>query len=266
MNPMHVAINPCTWAGYVKHTGTTFDWQQFVRDAAAAGYAGIEFGGTPLPPRDARAFVASCGLEICAYGLNVLYDLRWKGAKDYRRGIEYAAELGVKTLMTCGGFMGNNRRTTYAGDYDKFAENLGGAMAYARKLGCEIAFHNHRGCIVETIAETKEMTKRLPALKLCVDIAHLEASGEDALTFITTFHERIIHTHIKDYSWKKDSFIELGKGDGTLDVAATVRALARAGYRGWLCVELDKNWARVPRPAPLQSALQCRRYLRAIGY
>ena len=263
---MKVAINPCTWAGYAKLQNKPFDWKQFVRDAAAAGYAGVEFGGEPMPPAQARAFVAEHGLEICAYGINVCYDPRWVIAKNYRAGMEYAAKLGVKTLMCCGGFMGNNRRNTYARDYDLFAQNLGGAMAYAKKLGLVIAFHNHRGCIVETIAETKQMLRRLPALKLCIDIAHLESSGEDTIAFIRAFGSKIIHTHIKDYSWKKDTFIELGKGDGRLDVAKAVRALEQRGYDGWLCVELDKNWERVPLPAPLQSARVCRAYLRKAGY
>lgn len=261
-----VAINPCTWNGYAKHTGVAFDWKQFVREAAAAGYAGIEFGGTPMPPREARAFVQDHGLQICAYGLNVFYDPRWKGAKDYRAGIEYAAELGVKTLMTCGGFMGNNRRTTYAFDYDRFAENLGGAVAYAKKHGLTIAFHNHRGCIVETIAEMREMTRRLPDMRICVDIAHLEACGVDAPRFVRAFKDRIIHTHIKDYSWRRDSFVELGKGDGTLDVAETVRTLIRCGYRGWLCVELDKKFAGAAPRTPLHSARMCRRYLQRHGW
>lgn len=263
---MNVAINPCTWSGYAKFRGEQFDWKQFIRDAAATGYAGVEFGGQPMPPKEARRFVEAQGLAICAYGLNVFYDPKWKGAKNYRTGIEYAAELGVRTLMTCGGFMGNNRRNTYAFDYDKFAENLGGAMAYAKKHGCEISFHNHRGCIVETIAETREMLKRLPDLKLCIDIAHLESSGEDTIKFIRAFRKQITHTHIKDYSWKKDTFIELGRGDGKLDVALAVRELAKNGYDGWLCVELDKKWEGKNPIAPVPSARMCRTYLRKAGY
>ncbi len=261
-----LAINPCTWSGYAKHTGAAFDWQQFVRDAAAAGYAGVEFGGAPLPPREARAFVEEHGLQIAAYGLNVFYDPRWKGAKKYRTGIEYAAELGVTTLMTCGGFMGNQRRTTYSCDYDRFAENLGGAVAYAKQLGLTIAFHNHRGCIVETIEEMQEMTRRLPDLRVCVDIAHLEACGVDAPRFVRTLKDRIVYAHIKDYSWKRDSFIELGKGDGALDVAATIRTMIRSGYRGWLTVELDKKFEGAAPRTPLQSARMCRTYLRRAGW
>ena len=112
------------------------------------------------------------------------------------------------------------------------------------------------------------MVKRLPRLKFCVDIAHSEAAGDDALAFIRRFGKRIITTHIKDYSWKYDSFVELGRGDGRLDVAACVKGLARAGYDGWLTVELDKRFERLPGKVrtPLESAKMCRRYLKRCGY
>ncbi len=65
---MKVAINPCTWGGYATFKGVPFDWQQFVRDAAQAGYAGVEFGGTPLPAKaageDALQFVRTFHSKI----------------------------------------------------------------------------------------------------------------------------------------------------------------------------------------------------------
>ena len=162
--------------------------------------------------------------------------------------------------------MPNQRRYTYGWEYDMFADNLGRAIANANEHGLEVAFHNHRGCIVETIREVKEMVKRLPHLKLCVDIAHSEACGDDAFKFIRTFRDRIIYTHIKDYSWKKDSFIELGKGDGKLDVAACIRELENIGYDGWLTVEMDKKVIGKRPGTALESAKMCRRYLKKCGY
>lgn len=264
---MKTAINACLWRGGAKFCGTEYDWRTFVREAAEAGYEGVELGGsreTLGTPRECRSFVEGLGLEIAAFGNNVTYNPWRPNTTSYQRSIRYAAALGVKTIMTCGGFLPNQRRNTYAFDYDMFAGNLGAAMAYAEKHGSTIAYHPHRGSVVETVAEARQMAKRLPELKFCVDIAHLEASGEDALKFIRTFKDRIISTHIKDYSWKKDSFAELGRGDSKLDVAQCVGALKRIGYDGWLVVELDKKWT-ARDPSPLESAKRCRRYLVRCG-
>jgi inosose dehydratase len=167
--------------------------------------------------------------------------------------------------MTCGGFLPNSRRTTHPFDYDMFAGNLARAMKYARARGLTIAYHNHRGCIVETGAEVRQLAERLPQLRLCIDTGHLEAVGDDSAAFIRAHGKRIVYTHIKDFSWRKDSFVELGKGDGSLNVAACIKLLARQGYDGWLTVELDKTWPRFAGGSPLQSARACRRYLTRCG-
>jgi inosose dehydratase len=266
---MKTAVNGTVWGGYAKFTGAAYDWKQFVREAAEAGYEGVEIGGSEKSlgkPAECRAFVESCGLEIAAFSANVTYNPWPPNTESYRQSLRYAAELGVTTIMTCGGFIPNQRRNTYPFDYDMFAGNLGRAMEYAERRGLTIAYHPHRGSVVETIREAAEMVRRLPTLKFCIDIAHLEASGENALAFIERFHRRIIYTHIKDYSWKRDSFIELGKGDGKLDPAACVRRLARHGYDGWLALELDKKYPVKGKVlTPLESARMCRRYLARVA-
>lgn len=267
---MKVAINGCTWGSYARHLGKKRTWRTFVREAAQAGYGGVEFGGsdeTTGPPDKCRKFIESLGLEIAASGLNVTYNPYPPNTRQYKQSIRYAARLGVKTLMCCGGFLPSQRRNTYDWDYDMFAGNLGAAIEYAGKHGLTVAFHNHRGCVVETIRETREMVQRLgDDFKICVDIAHLEASGQDALKYIRTFGKHIVYTHIKDYSWRHDSFVELGKGDGALDVGACIRELENAGYDGWLTVELDKKWFAKRPPTALDSARMCRRYLKKCGH
>ena len=263
---MKTAMNGCTWGGYAAFTGRACGAEQFFREAAEAGFEGIELGGGESflgSPAACRKRAEACGLEIAAYSAGVTYNPHPPNTRQYRQDIRYAQALGVRTLMVCGGFMPYWRRNTYPHDYDMFAGNLARAMEYAAKRGLTIAYHPHCGCIVETIAETREMVKRLAGLKLCVDIAHLAAAGEDAVKFIRTFRRQIVYTHVKDYSGRRNSFIELGKGD-TFDVAACVGELRRVGYDGWLCVELDRPREEFERTGrtPLGSAKMCRRYLR----
>jgi sugar phosphate isomerase/epimerase len=263
---MKTSINGCVWGGYEDWKGVRLTADEFFAQVAEAGYDGIELGGGEKylgTPKQCLERARRYGLEIGSYCTSVTYNPYPPNTRSYRQDMDYAADLGVKMLMVCGGFMPFGRRNTYGYDYDMFADNLGRAMSYAGRLGQTVAFHPHVGCIVETIAEAKEMVRRLPGFVLCVDTAHLARAGEDAVQFISTFRKRIVHAHIKDYSLKHNAFIELGKGD-TLAVAACVHELQKVGYDGWLCVELDRpksEFERIGKTA-VESAKICRRYLK----
>lgn len=262
---MRTAVNGTIWGGLSKVHGKQYSWQDIVRETAEAGFKGIEMGGSEGrmgPAREVRRFIESSGLQISSWFANVTYNPYPPNKADYEASIRYAGELGVGIVTVCGGFMPNQRRTTSAPDYDMFAGNYARAMKAAKRAGVTLAFHPHRGCVVETIAETREMVRRLPDFRICIDTAHLESCREDALKFISTFGDRIVATHIKDYCWKRDSFVEPGKGDGALDVARCMAALRREGYKGWYTIELDKAWDKFPgKPEPLAVARSCRRWL-----
>jgi len=250
--------------GYAKEKGIPFDMKKCLDEVRASGYEGIETGGGEAvlgKPSEFLKLTRDANLEICSYASGVTYNPWPPNTKSYQADMRYAAELGVKIMMICGGFNHYGRRNQYAADYDIFGDNLGRAMTFAHKLGLEIAYHPHKGCIVETGDETALLLKRLPKLKLCVDIAHLEASGDDAVKFIHRFGKKIISTHIKDYDVKKNVFTELGRGNTRLDVGKCLSALKKVGYKGWLCVELDKTFR-----TPLQSAQISRRYLQKHGF
>jgi inosose dehydratase len=263
---MKTSTNGCVWGGYADWKGVEVTAETFFQETAQAGYEGIEIGGGRGylgAPRHCLELAERFGLAISSYCTSITYNPYPPNTRAYQQDLDYAAELGVKMIMVCGGFMPFGRRNTYAYDYEMFADNMGRAMEYAGRQGQTLAFHPHVGCIVETIAETKEMVRRLPGFALCADIAHLARAGEDAVQFIRTFRKRIVHTHIKDYSLKHNAFIELGKGD-TLDVTACVHELQKMGYDGWLCVELDRPKAEFERigKTALESARACRRYLK----
>ena len=263
---MKVAINSCTWGAYASFKKVPLTAEHFFTEAAVAGYAGVEIGGGEKflgTPAACLALARRHGLEIAAYGTGVTYN-PWKpNTIDYRADIDYAAELGVKTLMVCGGFMPVARRNTYGFDYDMFAGNLGALMKYAAKRGLVAAFHPHRGCIVETIEEAAQMVRRLKTISFCVDTAHLEGAGSDALKFIRTFGKRCVYAHVKDFRWDTGAFTELGKGKSKLNVAGCVKELQKIGATEWICVELDKNFSDKDSRTPLQSAKISRKYLKS---
>ena len=261
---MKTSIHLLTWKGYASDQKTPFNLAQSLEEVRASGYEGIEVGGGEAilgKPGDFLKMTESFGLKIAACSTSVTYNPWLPNTKAYRADMRYAAELGVKIMMTCGGFNFRKRRNQYPADYDLFGQNLGAAIRFADKNGLQIAFHPHVGSIVETAAETALLLKRIPDLKFCVDTAHLEAAGDDAVKFIRRFGRKIIYTHIKDYDQRKNVFTELGRGNSRLDVGLCLDALRKTGYDGWLTVELDKTFR-----TPLKSARISRRYLKKHGF
>lgn len=268
---MKIATNIGNWNGYARAHEKVVDPKQFIREARKAGCAGVEISKLEdhfAAPQEALAFIHAEGLEIAAWQGNVTYNPFEPNIQQYRRSLEYAASLGVKTVMTCGGFPITPRRNTYPFDYDMFASSIGPMVDFAADLGMTIAYHPHRGCICETIRETEAIMERVQDLRLCVDIAHLAASGEDPVAFIHRFGDGIIYSHIKDYSWAKDSFMELGKGDGDngkplVRVAECIKALTENGYDGWLTLELDRKWTAA-LPTPVESTKESIAFLKEL--
>ena len=260
---MKIASNQSNWGGYAKAHDDSLDIKQFNKDVAASGCSGIEVGGldkTFESPAEALSFISDQGLEIAAYGGNITYNPWQPNVNTYQKGIQFAADLGVKTIMCCGGFPITQRRNTYDFDYDMFATSIGPMVDFAKEHGLEIAYHPHRGAICETADETQKILERVEDLKICVDIAHLEASGDDAVAFIKRFINKITYTHIKDYSWDKDSFMELGQGCGKLVVSDCIKALNEGDYDGWYGLELDRDWSE-GMPTPIESTKMSIAYL-----
>lgn len=266
---MKIATNAPQWKQFAKANGKELSKRLFIEEAAAAGCAGVEISGLDEEFESAAAardFLERHNIALAAWQANIHYSANPACVDAYEKALRDAAEMGVKTIMTCGGFMSTRRRNTYAFDYDTFAESLGPMVALAADMGLSIAYHPHWRCICETLDETRRIVERVPGLQLCVDTGHLAACGSDPVAFIREMGERIIHTHIKDYSWERDRFAEPGGGDGggprtTVDFPACIEALREVGYDGWLCLELDRPW-EPGMPKPVEITRQSISYLR----
>ena len=144
----------------------------------------------------------------------------------------------------------------------------------ARDSGHRLCFHNHSGTYVETAEEVERLASETdPGLvRLCLDVGHYTVGGGDPVSAIAAYGERVAHVHLKDVdravlgrlrsgeirgfheALRQRIFTELG--NGVLDLRGILRALARAGYRGWLMVEQDTSWL-----PPSESAAVGRRAL-----
>jgi inosose dehydratase len=123
----------------------------------------------------------------------------------------------------------------------------------AHDHGLTHVLHPHWGTLVERRDEVWRTLEDSGVL-FCLDTGHLALGETDSVEFAEAAGARIAHAHLKDASSKIAARLRAGEiglvpavqeglfralGDGDAPVAATVRALERAGYDGWYVLEQD---------------------------
>lgn len=248
------------------------DGEQVCRVLHEAGYAGVDLGpvgflGTgnelqdrlarydlelaggwiDLPFSDDAAFIAALpGLDAA---LAVLASVAAAGPAHLP--LPTLADSGDATRKAHPGG-GRGHRLDAAG-WRRFGRNVDLAAARVRDAGLVPTFHHHACTFVETPDEVDAFLEH-SAVDLTFDTGHLLIGGGDPATAWQRWHTRINHLHLKDVRvaalravldagggmievWSGDTFVALGDGD--LDVAGMLDAIAADGYAGWLVVEQD---------------------------
>ena len=232
---------------------------QVLAEAKRAGYDEVEIGGDAAAHGSAaalRALLADHGVSVAAWSSGITANPWPANTEQYRREFDFAAEMGVRTIVVCGGFL-DGRRTTRDADYRLFAENLQSAIQWAARNGQTVAFHPHKGCIVETLAEIDRLVRFCPELRLCIDVGHLAAVFEDPLLALDAHAARVVALHLKDFDPASNRFAELGRG--AVDLAAVVAWIRRRAFTGPLIVERDS-----PQLPAAESAAISRAHWRAL--
>jgi len=145
---------------------------------------------------------------------------------------------------------------------EEYAEvaSLGEELArYGDALGMTVSYHPHVACTIETSDEINILMSQTRQLKLCLDVSHIALVGEDPLTVIETWWDRLGYIHLKD--WDRGKFAELGRGSIRIDFPAILDELVRRRYTGWVVLEQSQSDV-----SPLESARINAAYLRALGY
>ena len=233
--------------------GGCFDSEERWRRIKEIGYEGLE-----------RLTAASPGEAV------------WKAALMRRLGIGYAtvagpnAELSIKWTAAFGR---DYVWTAVSGtDFDTFCRQVNVQAEACERWGIHAALHNHLGTLVESQPQLEEFLTRCPRCRLILDTAHLAAAGGDPVQIARKYADRLQVIHLKDWLtlhpeiglkewWKRGRFCELGVGNIGLDNIAVMRALADAGFDGWVFVEQDTHLQD-----PLKDLEISRNYLRKAGF
>lgn len=241
--------------------------EECLAQAASAGFTGMETGRRfPMDMAELGPILIRHGISVCGgWFSGLLLDGDIEREKErIAEQLAFFKAAGAPCIV-----YGETARSIQGEPTTPLAQKpcLSEAeiAAYGRKMsdfadwcaaeGMPLAYHHHMAAVIETEAELDLLMKH-SSVPLLYDAGHMAFAGGDVMRVIENHHARIIHVHTKDVrravvervDRARDSFLDAVlegvftvPGDGSLDFAAIVKALADKGYEGWFVVEAEQD-------------------------
>lgn len=238
-------------------------------DARDIGFVGVELGGKF--PKDAavlKPLLDSYDLDLIGgwYSGELLtrdVDAEIAAARDHLNLLKVMgstvfvhAETSNAIHAQRGTSLSRTPRLDEA-SWKGFGARMTGFAEYVVGHGLKFAYHHHLGTVVERPEDLDAFLKVTGgSVGLTLDTGHAALGGIDPVATIRAHPRRIAHVHCKDIrsavfseaQAMDASFLEgvlagmfTVPGDGDLDYAAVMRALADVGYSGWIVVEAEQD-------------------------
>ncbi|WP_433528324.1 TIM barrel protein [Micromonospora sp. CA-263727] len=240
-----------------------------LREMRELGLRATELGPTGYlgtDPADVRARLERRGLRLIGGFLPVpMHVSTAADIAEATEAIQTLAAAGAEVVVLAARSAdGSYDHKVPLGDDDWTAllATLGRLQRIAAEHGLTPTLHPHVGTAIEDRAAVLRLLDSSDVL-LCLDTGHLLIGGMDPLELVGLAANRIAHVHLKDVRTSVAAVVAAGDtsyieavraglytplGGGDLDIAAIVRALETAGYRGWYVLEQDAALHGPPGP------------------
>ncbi len=244
-----------------------FSIERAMEQIASAGYQGIELladvphawpaGLLPERKNSIRRTLERCGLEIAninAFMMNAIADPRqpywypgWTDPEPHyrairrehtKRALHLAAELGAPNITTePGGRL--EPGVSWQEGADLFYDELMPCVEVAEETRVRLLIEPEPGLLIEHFGQYLEFMERIdsPWVGLNFDVGHAYCVGEDPQDWVAPMAAHTRHYHLEDIAATREHK-HLIPGRGSIDFPATLEAIRRTGYDGWLTVEL----------------------------
>ena len=213
--------------------------------------------------REIRQLYDDHGLELGGLCANVDLSapdpaVRADNMRRFRAYLELAAELRrpgeTLSVSTTPGGKPENWET----DKQRIVMQFGELAEYAAQHGVIVSAEPHVSTAIHTPEQVLWLIEQVgsPALGIHFDISHFNVQGMDMEAVIAQLAPHSVHTHVKDERGVVPDFEFLIPGEGEMDYARYLQAMARAGYDGHIVVEVSKMVQARPDYDPLAAATQ----------
>jgi inosose dehydratase len=263
-------VSPIAWINDdLPALGGDTPLESVLEEARDVGFAGIELGGKfPRDPGALQALLNRHQLALVGgwYSANLLT----RSAAAEIQALQ--SHLRLLKAMGCGVFIVAETSNAIHGDqaralsatprladsaWDDFGRKLTEVADYLAEAGLRMAYHHHLGTVVESQPDLDRFLKSTgPSVGLTVDTGHAALGGIDTLALIRDHPLRVAHVHCKDIrssvfkrvKSESESFLSgvisgmfTVPGDGDLEFAGVMQALAKNRYAGWIIVEAEQD-------------------------
>jgi sugar phosphate isomerase/epimerase len=244
-----------------------FSIEETIARIAALGYTGIELladvphawpaGLLEAQKQSIRDALAKHHLTISninAFMMNAIADPRqpyWHPSyiepdphyrairrEHTKRSLHLAHELGAPHItIEPGGPLAPGQSSKAGADI--FYNELMPCIEVAETLGVPILIEPEPGLLIERFDQYLDFSSRIdsPMIGLNFDIGHAYCVGEDPQDWIAKMAGHTRHYHFEDIAATR-VHQHLVPGRGAIDFIATLAAIQKTGYTGWLTVEL----------------------------
>ena len=286
-----LGIAPIGWCNDdMPELGAENTFQQIVSEMALAGFTGCEIGNKyPSDPVELKRELDLRGMRIASrwFSSFILTQPIEQVEADFVKELEFLAAVGANRInvseqsYSIQGQMdtpvlADKRHVMNDEEWDRFCAGLNHLGKIAKERGFKLCFHHHMGTVVQTAEETDRMLANTDPeyVFLCYDTGHFTFAGEDPLSVLKKYVDRVGHVHLKDMradvvakvapeGWSFLQAVRNGAftvpGDGCVDYDPIIKLLSEAKYEGWLLVEAEQDPAKAN---PLEYAIKARKYIR----
>lgn len=267
---VQLGVSPIAWINDdMPELGADTPLERVLEDARDLGFAGVELGGA-FPRRAAvlKPLLASYGLALVGgwYGGRLLSRSAREEMEAIRSHLELLEAMGSDVLIyaeTSNAIHGDRAAPLSAtprlsaADWRGFGARLTDLADHVQRKGFRFAYHHHLGTVVENGEDLDQLLAHTgEAVGLTIDTGHAALAGFDPSQAIRAHPSRVRHVHCKDIRGavagrradRRESFLDgvlagvfTVPGDGDLDFAPLMNALADIGYVGWIIVEAEQD-------------------------
>ncbi|NZA26888.1 myo-inosose-2 dehydratase [Luteimonas sp. SJ-92] len=271
-------VSPIAWSNDdMPELGGDTPLARILADIRDIGFAGVELGGRfPRAAAELRPLLTGYGLDLIGgwySGALLARDATAEIAalQPHLRLLEAMGSTAFVFAETSNAVHGDRAVPLTGaprleeGAWAEFGARMTEVADHVQGHGLRFAYHHHLGTVVERAEDLERLLRHTgDSVGLTLDTGHAALGGIDPLQVIAAHPRRIAHVHCKDVRraaferLREDgaSFLDgvLGgmftvPGDGDLDYAPVMRALAGIGYSGWIVIEAEQDPAvAAPRP------------------
>jgi sugar phosphate isomerase/epimerase len=224
----------------------------------------------------AAALVRRAGLHVsslCRGGFFTAGDAEGRAAayRDNVAAVQEAAALGADALvLVCGGLVPGSRDLGLA--RRMVADAIGELVPVAQRLGVRLGIEALHPmfcadrCVIASLGEAVDLALSFPSVGVVVDTYHVWWDAQLAAE-LARAAGRIVSYQVCDWVLPLPADVLLGRGhlgDGVIDFGLVTAAVAAAGYRGYVEVEIFNKgvWAA---PADQTAAVVRARFAAVLG-